>query len=434
VSPEPAWVARITILAAPPSLLIETDSGTGRFPLPGLHHPALVDLKARLPQLLHGFRVAVGIRGVALGALAQRALDELDDWAAGLAGRLLGGLFDQVSDITQFETDVARLLYPALNRGGDEIPVIEVVSGPGLGEEATWLLPIEFLRVAEPGRARRRPDDVLRRVLGFHAVIVRRRREPTGPATLGKGPIPVSALIYNRLEGSNDVEGPEQQAVFFQQNSSRFHMRRWPRGASFTVDPLSDTRWSVYVEREVASGLAGEVLAAAGLDSAEPAPYHGAIVHVACHYHTEQAPQITQPVPFLTFDQLHTNVGVDALWNAFSQCTNANASVRGAAKERFGRMIVFLNACETASSAQNEFSLLENLFLLGFRHVVASETLVPDPLAAAFATQLYLGMMRGLPLGGALLQARKDLLERYDNPGGLLYTLYGDPWLRFNTL
>jgi CHAT domain len=438
VSLEPPSAARICVLADPPGLLVQAGHFEGRFPLPGLYAPELADLKARLPDLLHNFRRAVGIQGVALGALAQRALDELDSWAAGLAARLLGGPVTEEFDVDQLETAIAKLLYPALHRGG-EVPVIvlETEAG-GIGEDATWLLPIEFLRIAEPRRQRPQPNDILRRILGFHAVVVRRGRVPTGPGFLGAGPIPVSALIYETTGDGADLKGPEMQASFFERNRSTFRLRRWPRGANFKPDLLRDiSSLPTYNEKDIADGLVQQVFMTAGLDPEHSEPYMGAIVHIACHYHTKQIPQITQPAPFLSFDgRLSTNVGIDALYDAFASRMGAvvdGASIARTAAQRFGQMIVFLNACETATSADHGGSLLDKLFELGFRHIVASETLVPDPLAAAFATQLYLGMMRGLPLGGALLQARTELLERYENPGGLLYTIYGDPWLRFNT-
>lgn len=437
MSLEPPSAARICVLADPPGLLVRAGRFQGRFSLPGLYAPELADLKARLPDLLHNFRRAVGIQGVALGALAQRALDELDSWAAGLAARLLGGPVTKEFDVDQLETAIAKLLYPALHGGGDDVPVIvlETEAG-GVGEDATWLLPIEFLRIAEPRRQRPRPDDVLRRILGFHAVVVRRGRVPTGPGFLGVGPIPVSALIYETTGDRADLQGPEMQASFFEHNSSTFRIQRWPRGAKFNQDILRDTSWPTYNEKNVADGLVQQVFMAAGLDSKHSEPYTGAIVHIACHYYTKQVSQITQPAPFLSFDRLSTNVGIDALYDAFANRMGIvidGASIARTAAQRFGQMIVFLNACETATSADHGVSLLDKLFELGFRHIVASETLVPDPLAAVFATQLYLGMMRGLPLGGALLQARSELLERYENPGGLLYTIYGDPWLKFNT-
>ena len=426
------------MLTDPPRLQVYVGSEHRTLPMPGMRSRELAALKSGLPNMLNGFRSAVGRKGVALKELAQRALDELDGWATGLAGRLLGSPVTETLDIETFETTLATLLYPVLRAGPSEPPIIELESevDEETGEDPTWLFPIEFLRVAAPRIDSSRPNDILRRVLGLHAIVVRRGRVPTGNGFIGPGPVPVSALIYETTGREGDLMGPEAQASFFDSNRSHFHMSRWPRGSTFKVDRLRETAVQTFVESEVADELAKQVFMSAGIYPDRVEPFNGAILHVACHYYTKETKYVTQPVPFLSFDQLQTNVGIEALWNSFM--VHMTAHVRGenistCAAERFGQMMVFLNACETAASADHGVSLLEKLFRMGFRHVIASETLLPDPLSTAFARQLYLGLMRGLPLGGALLQARTDLLERYDNPGGLLYTIYGDPWVRFTT-
>jgi len=430
MSTAPAPIAQIAITTNPPGLLVQTARAKRKFGLPGLAPAELADLKARLPDMLQTFRRSVGPTSLTLGRYASRALIDLDRWGRGLAARLLGGTATDEYDVDQFEAAVAELLYPVLQSADPETRIIELESETGREEDA-WLLPIEFLRIAAPARLHPQPKDVLLRALGFQAVVVRHNRIPTGPALLGPDTIPVAALIY---EG-NDLVGPAVQAAFLDRHPTIFAPRRWPRGVHYQQDTLAGARWPTCIETDVAAGLADEVLAAAGLGATHvpQARYHGGIVHVACHYHTREAPGLIQSAPFLSFDRLKTNIGIEALWDAFATLTSASGgrpNVARTAVERFGRMLVFLNACETAASAEHRASLLVKLFRLGFRHVIASETLIPDPLGAAFARQFYIGLMRGLCVGAAVLQARTELLERYENPGGLLYTLYGDPWLR----
>jgi hypothetical protein len=424
-----APIARITITANPIGLLIEAGGVRGYIPLPGLQFDELKDIKLRLPEQLRNFRQTVGHRDLSLDQVtASRARDQLNSWGMGLA-ELLTGKDPEGSAKRDIEAEIARLLAPALQLSGDDAPVIELCSDSAFGrEDAAWFLPIEFLRVAElPGRP---PRNVLARVLGLRAVVVRSESSAPG-GIIGGRTVPVSALIY---EG-DDLAGPERQAAFFDRHSETFVTKRWPQDTTFTVNdlvPVGDLHTDL--ETEVAAGLVEEVLAAARLVP-ETQPYLGAIIHIACHYFADSIDGLDQSAPFLAFRGHMTNVGIDSLWNAFVVQLRApdRPEVVRLARERFGQMIVFVNACATGANMAHGVSLLEKLFQLGFRHIIASETLIPDPLSDSFARQVYLALMRGRPLGAAVLQARLDLVERHDNPGGLLYTLYGDPWLRLGS-
>ncbi len=427
-----APVARITITANPIGLLIEAGGVSGHVLLPGLRISELKDVKLRLPELLRNFRQSVGHSDLSLsGVHAQRAITELDSWAAGLAAFLIGEDPNSGPIESDVESEVAKLLAPALQGSADDAPVIELSSDPAFGREGpAQFLPIEFLRVAEFPRGHL-PRDVLTRVLGLRAVVVRSDYASPGGVIVGGPIVPVSALIY---EGE-DLSGPERQAAFFDRHADTFQTSRWPNDAVFPTNDLVAHGHAVTdLETAVAAAIAAQVLGIAGLTPVLRPNYRGAIVHIACHYHADPVPELDQAAPFLSFrENATTNVGIDALWNAFAHQTAASAvhpSIRHAARERFGHMIVFVNACATGARLAHGVSLLEKLFRLGFRHIVASETLIPDPLSDSFARQLYLALMRGCPLGAAVLQARIDLVERHNNPGGLLYTLYGDPWLR----
>jgi hypothetical protein len=423
-------LARIMITANPMGLLIEAGDQSGHVPLPGLRISELRDLKLQLPDLLRNFRQTVGHQDLSLDeTYARQASDQLDIWAAGLAARLVGGSQEGGPIERDVESEIAWLLAPALRASADEAPVIELSSDPAFGtEDPASFFPIEFLRVIELARSRA-PRDVLARVLGLRAVVS--RGECTSQIGLVGGPtVPVSALIY---EGE-ELEGPERQAAFFDRHRGTFRTQRWPQGTVFpTNDLVAEGQLVTDLETAVAAAFVKEVLTVAGLVPVMRPNYNGAIVHIACHYHAEPIAELDQSAPFLSFRGHTTNVGIESLWNAFNYEIDAlgpRSRVGRTARERFGQMIVFVNACATGARLVHGVSLLEKLFRIGFRHIIASESLIPDPLSDAFARQLYLALMRGLPLGAAVLQARIDLVERHNNPGGLLYTLYGDPWLR----
>jgi hypothetical protein len=71
--------------------------------------------------------------------------------------------------------------------------------------------------------------------------------------------------------------------------------------------------------------------------------------------------------------------------------------------------------------------LIEHLFAAGFAHIIGSETLIPDGLAAHFAEQVYDALLTGETLGMAVYRARRNLIEYRGNPGGVLWSVFGDP-------
>jgi hypothetical protein len=68
------------------------------------------------------------------------------------------------------------------------------------------------------------------------------------------------------------------------------------------------------------------------------------------------------------------------------------------------------------------------LFNVGNRGVIGTETRIPDQFAAEFSEQFYLNLVRGATLGMAVFNARWTLLKRRNNPLGLLYSVYANPY------
>lgn len=204
----------------------------------------------------------------------------------------------------------------------------------------------------------------------------------------------------------------------------------WPGEREFQIDQLSLSTVPPYLESELAISLAAELAAVAGLTAdAADNQYNGCIVHLCCHYYTKEQHELDQSAPFLSFDDLRKNISITALRGALASVLNSGGEDRDAGS-RYAQALAVLNACATATSAPFTDGILRLLFSRGFRHIVASETLVPDSLSGAFAIRFYLALMRGESIGVALLSARLDLVNLHDNPGGLLYTLYGDPDMR----
>ena len=96
-----------------------------------------------------------------------------------------------------------------------------------------------------------------------------------------------------------------------------------------------------------------------------------------------------------------------------------------------GHPLIIMNACETGNCNPLYTSNFAAAFLeYGARGVVATECTVPDAFAADFAEQLYAHLLAGKPLGESLLAARRYFLQKYNNPSGLLYSMYAPPSIR----
>jgi branched-chain amino acid transport system substrate-binding protein len=92
--------------------------------------------------------------------------------------------------------------------------------------------------------------------------------------------------------------------------------------------------------------------------------------------------------------------------------------------------IIILNACETGASGQRTAD--NNGFVgawtrLGSRAVIVTEAPVWANFAQHFGQDLINRLFLGDEVRMALLKARKKHLERWGNPLGLVYSLYGNP-------
>jgi hypothetical protein len=100
-------------------------------------------------------------------------------------------------------------------------------------------------------------------------------------------------------------------------------------------------------------------------------------------------------------------------------------------QERCEMPLVVMNACGAARMHATSALSFPYLFLMnGNRGFIGSEIEVPDKLAAEFSKALYERfLLRQLPLGRSVLEARNSLLHTYGNPLGIAYAAYADPQL-----
>ena len=89
------------------------------------------------------------------------------------------------------------------------------------------------------------------------------------------------------------------------------------------------------------------------------------------------------------------------------------------------RPLVFLNACGTGAYNPDSYDcLIENFLNAGACGVVGTECEVFPRFAAYYATETLQRLFTGKPLGQAMLEVRRDMLKKYFNPLGLVYSLY----------
>lgn len=91
-------------------------------------------------------------------------------------------------------------------------------------------------------------------------------------------------------------------------------------------------------------------------------------------------------------------------------------------------VVGFLNGCNTSPlTCWNDSSLVGYLCIRGKKHLccVASVGALPATFALEFARAFWEEFLCGKHIGTALLSARRDMLKRWNNPLGLLYSLFG---------
>ena len=87
--------------------------------------------------------------------------------------------------------------------------------------------------------------------------------------------------------------------------------------------------------------------------------------------------------------------------------------------------LVFLNGCSTGDYGPESFvSLIDDFRGAGACGVIGTECAVPELFAEAYATRLFSRLFRGERLGEAMLELRREFLNKEKNPLALVYSLY----------
>lgn len=377
-------------------------------------------IKRALPALLTRFRIAISPEETVHLSVTHQdaALRRLHSLAYGLLDLLLeceDGAARQVGETPspiEFVAELSRFLAPvmAMARKRKRGPPVIELSADDL-EPLAWYLPLELFPIdprAETFRlAVSKQETTHEKFLGFlgmQAIVARRRRADPKAERSQAGRTPLAVVAYR---GSDLLPGIESQLAFFAKRKSSFEFDTdtvWPRDDEVDEDDAVDE-----LARHISRAQA-----------ARPRGSHRPVLHFCCHYLAGE----TGPEIGITDD---VSIGITDL-----RGTLASPLVGVLPSTHAGRPLVFVNACRSGSLGRGDESLLRLLLHRGYCHVLVGETLLPDRVAGEFAKQVYVGALRGEPVGVAVWRARRHLLEKFNNPGGLLYTLYGSPDVRLH--
>ena len=94
--------------------------------------------------------------------------------------------------------------------------------------------------------------------------------------------------------------------------------------------------------------------------------------------------------------------------------------------------LIFLNTCGSARICPFGVISFPEFFLkhnhsIGF---LGTEINIPDTFASNFTKIFYYFFLQGYSLGEALYKTKWFFIEKYNNPLGILYTIYGNPNIR----
>lgn len=273
-------------------------------------------------------------------------------------------------------------------------------------------LPLEFLPLFRiyPGEPIKTRDDfttACRTLVGFSCVVRRALLNVpvAGGTTLHTGPngrVPARYLYFEHLEGA------VAELAWFAEAA----------GAHVDLEgPYPD-------RADGGLGLAEQIFDPRLLLNGERRELPDQLLHFACHCYTRSDNPLEAEIE-LSGAGHHSRTTLGAL-GAGLVALGTKQDIR-----TFDLPLVMMNACGSSRMRAPGAPSFPYLFLVNKnRGFIGTETEIPDDVAAAFSKALYERfLVRRIPLGRALLESRRHLLNALRNPLGLAYAAYADPEL-----
>lgn len=278
-------------------------------------------------------------------------------------------------------------------------------------------IPIDLLPILdfEPGRPSDLREDLGRLAcsfLGFSAVVKRQ----IGTTIVDSEPLENIPKLPMKLFMHRGLQCARQEEAVLTKNGNLDAEAAWPDGK----DPPQD---------EFPEMLARYLLEVDSRFGRGPRKIPDQICHFSCHSNTGLDLLPSEYAIHLQSGRYsgRRSVTLQALTNALFRLEENIGEVRRS------RPLIFLNSCGSSDLDPAGSGSFPELFLKrdhGFKGFIGTETSMPDDFAAKFSEYFYENLLGGYSLGHALWQTRWQLLSLYQNPLGLLYTLFAEPEIR----
>lgn len=338
-------------------------------------------------------------------AVEDKDLDRVFATLHGLGRTLLFVLFGARQEILLGLQDFWNRALP-LGTHPDRPPLIECVGSKDA------FLPLEFLPLfrLHPGDPISKPYEFLegcRSLVGFSCVVRRAMlplplRGTTRLSGDAEGRVPLRYLHYEHLYGAQ-----EELAWFSEADGRQLDLEGpYPDGT------------------EEGPELAEQIFDPHVLLDGRRRELPDQIQHFACHCYTRAGDPLAGEIE-LSGGGHHTRTTLRSLGRDF-------VALAGRRELRtFDLPLVIMNACGSARMRAPGSLSFPHFFLMnGNRGFIGPETEIPDDVAAEFSKALYERLLKHrVPLGRAVLDARRQLLHTLRNPLGLAYAVYADPAL-----
>lgn len=173
-------------------------------------------------------------------------------------------------------------------------------------------------------------------------------------------------------------------------------------------------RWAAMVEQRTRLKVTSRNSSAKVLKSLASKRNRDQIVYFYCHAtskgidgDTGKATITIEPDVRMTLEELKRNAGRDI--------------------KLAGHPLVFINACESADLTPLFYTGFVPYFMSkGARGVIGTQCKTPALLAIKCAEMFFDRLLDGQPVGESMLETRRELLDVYRNPLGLLYAVHCD--------
>lgn len=303
-------------------------------------------------------------------------------------------------------------------------PIIEISSS------LPYSLPFEFIPLFDAGEPPEIKDftdiqSVASRFLGFSTVVSRR------PKNIDNFNVILNANIKNRPKlklrffRHAGLSGVKIEEIFFKnQKWIDFH-GPWPHNKFYHEDFVRKLANQLYNGYEDPNEE--------GVDQ---------IQHFSCHCSTKSSNSSDYTLTFLhkeeknNFHRLQNLLHPegDNQWATLGELNTffgMDSNERPKRNFKYSYPLVFLNACGASTLDPSLISSFPSFFLrAGNIGVIGPETKIPDLFAAEFSKSFYESFIRNSTLGQAIYKAKWQLLKKYLNPLGVLYSMYANPDLR----